>query len=84
MAARKTFYFFPVAPADFILNIVAEKIVGTDRIDDVHRIEPTLSTFIRHGPVPIGGMVDIVIPIIIFIIPVHQTPLVTLSSKINI
>ena len=39
------FHLFPVGPTDFILDIVAQEKVGTDRIGDVHRIELFLRLF---------------------------------------
>jgi len=75
VTAGEPFHLFPVLSADLILGVVAQGEVGACRVGDVHRIKPSVgTTIIRHGVVSMRRMAHIVIPIVIFVIPVHTIP----------
>jgi hypothetical protein len=74
VATGAAFHPFLIAPGDLILCIVAEEQVGAGWIGDVQRIKAACSAFPGHGMIAVRIVVGhLIIPIVKFVVPVHQT-----------
>jgi hypothetical protein len=71
MAAGEAFHPHLAAPGDFILCIVTQEKVGTRRIGDVYRVDPSFSALVLQRTVAVRVVGHIVILIVIFLVPVH-------------